>query len=214
MYHTVHFSAVAGKDPKKRLLDAAIEHIASRGVSDLSLRELAAAIGTSHRMLIYHFGSRDGLLAAVVARIEADQRAALTALIATAAAPEADHAPQAARATPVAAPAGDPLAIGRTFWQHLTDGTLAPAERLFFEIYAQALRDPAWAGAFRAAVIDAWERPLTEMFAAMPQARVRARLSVAVIRGLLLDLLLTGDRDVLDEANDLFSRLITASFDV
>jgi len=31
---------MAGKDPRQRLLDAAIDHIATRGVTDLSLREL------------------------------------------------------------------------------------------------------------------------------------------------------------------------------
>jgi AcrR family transcriptional regulator len=57
---------MAGKDPKGRRLEGAIEHIASRVVSDLSLRELAAAIGTSHRMLIHHFGGREGLWVEVI----------------------------------------------------------------------------------------------------------------------------------------------------
>jgi AcrR family transcriptional regulator len=50
------------------------------GFSRLSLREIASGTGTSHRMLIYHFGSREGLLAEVVARIEAEQRVALASL--------------------------------------------------------------------------------------------------------------------------------------
>lgn len=39
------------------------------GLIGLTLRPLAAAIGTSDRMLIYHFGSRDALIAEVVAHI-------------------------------------------------------------------------------------------------------------------------------------------------
>jgi AcrR family transcriptional regulator len=47
------------------LLAAAVDRALHGGIADLSLRQTAAAIGTSHRMLIYHFGSREGLLAAV-----------------------------------------------------------------------------------------------------------------------------------------------------
>jgi AcrR family transcriptional regulator len=45
---------------RDRLLAAALEHVATHGIGNLSLRGLAAALGTSHRMLSYHFGSREG----------------------------------------------------------------------------------------------------------------------------------------------------------
>jgi AcrR family transcriptional regulator len=47
--------------PRQLLAAAAIAIAMQGGIADLSLRELAAAIGTSHRMLLYHFGSREGL---------------------------------------------------------------------------------------------------------------------------------------------------------
>ena len=62
---------------RERLLAAAVDHALDTGIADLSLRQLAAAIGTSHRMLIYHFGSREGLLAAVTQAVEEQQRAAM-----------------------------------------------------------------------------------------------------------------------------------------
>jgi AcrR family transcriptional regulator len=171
------------------LLDRCVEALARDGFSDLSLREIATAAGTSHRMLIYHFGTRDGLLAEVVARIEAEQRAALADLSAT----------------------GDDLVeTSRSFWLRLSDPALAPAERLFFEVYAQALRGRAWTGTFRESVIAAWEAPLLEMFAAAgDEARAYARLSLAVTRGLLLDLLLTNDRETTAAAITLFGHLVT-----
>jgi AcrR family transcriptional regulator len=43
--------------------DYALEH----GLIGLSLRPLAAEMGTSDRMLIYHFGSKDALIAAILA---------------------------------------------------------------------------------------------------------------------------------------------------
>ena len=52
--------------PRDTLLRAALAHVVERGLADLSLRTLAEGIGTSHRMLIYHFGSKEGLVAEVV----------------------------------------------------------------------------------------------------------------------------------------------------
>ena len=53
---------------REDLLDQVTDHVLSQGLIGLTLRPLAAAIGTSDRMLIYHFGSRDALVSAVVAR--------------------------------------------------------------------------------------------------------------------------------------------------
>lgn len=50
------------------LLDRVTDHVLAEGLIGLSLRPLAAAVGTSDRMLIYHFGSRDALVSAVVGR--------------------------------------------------------------------------------------------------------------------------------------------------
>ena len=52
---------------REELLDQVTDHVLEHGLIGLTLRPLAAAIGTSDRMLIYHFGSRDGLVSAVVA---------------------------------------------------------------------------------------------------------------------------------------------------
>src|SRR3954454_9299152 len=70
-----------GTSARERLLAAAMEHVAGHGVANLSLRGLAAALGTSHRMLIYHFGSREGLLIEVIRAVEAQQRAGLAAML-------------------------------------------------------------------------------------------------------------------------------------
>ena len=47
------------------------------GIGDRSLREIAEAVGTSHRMLLHHFGSRDELLLAIVDEVERRQMASL-----------------------------------------------------------------------------------------------------------------------------------------
>ena len=65
---------------RERLLTAAVRHALDAGIADLSLRQLAAAIGTSHRMLIYHFGSKAGLIVAVIQTVEDAQRAAFVGI--------------------------------------------------------------------------------------------------------------------------------------
>jgi AcrR family transcriptional regulator len=173
------------------LLDRCQVWLEANGFGAHSLRQIAAGVGTSHRMLIYHFGSREGLLAEIVGRIEADTRGVLTASAGTA----------------------DSATVAGDFWRYLAQPELADAERLFYEIYAEALHDRPWSASFRAAVIDALDGPVTGLFEALgwppEEARVRSRLAIAVTRGLLLDLLLTGDRELLTRASDLFAELVT-----
>ncbi|MDT7776648.1 MAG: hypothetical protein QOC67_5572, partial [Pseudonocardiales bacterium] len=95
-------------------------YFGTRGISDLSLRQLADALGTSHRMLIYHFGSKEGLLTEVVRAVEAAQRELWSELVAD--------------------PDLDPTERPRRLWQRVSDPAMEPFARLFFEIYGQALQ--------------------------------------------------------------------------
>jgi AcrR family transcriptional regulator len=167
---------------RERLLDAVIDHIATRGISDLSLRELAAAIGTSHRMLIHHFGGNEGLRVAVVRAVEERQREALAQLV-----------------LDPSLPVGEAM---RAWWRHLSDPALWPNERLFFELYGQALQGRPGTTELLEGIVDAWLEPAAEILAAhgVANARALARLGIAVSRGLLLDLLATGDRAGVDAA--------------
>ena len=64
---------------RERLLDAVIAHFTAEGLADQSLRRIAEAVGSSHRMLLYHFGSKDGLLLEVVREVEARTQERLAA---------------------------------------------------------------------------------------------------------------------------------------
>src|SRR5579871_5379879 len=94
-----------GSAARAALLDAVIDHLATHGVGDLSLRPLAEGVGTSHRMLLYHFGSKEQLLVAVVDEVEARQRAVLAEL-----AEELDQVPAGAEARAAGA------RVSRRFW--------------------------------------------------------------------------------------------------
>jgi AcrR family transcriptional regulator len=179
---------MAGSDPRQKLLEAAVSYASRHGVSDLSLRELAQAIGTSHRMLHYHFGSREGLLVAIVEANEAEQRATVADAL--------DGADTTA------------IDVMRRVWNRLADPEMWPSERLFFELYGQALQGRPGTTALLDGIVTSWIEPGSDVLRrqglAPADARAASRLSVAVVRGLLLDLLATGDRVGVDAAVDYF----------
>jgi hypothetical protein len=90
----------------------------------------------------------------------------------------------------------------RKMWRRLADPNLWPNERLFFEIYSQALQGRPGTAGLLEDIVDSWVAPMVEYARQRgldPElARVDARLGVAVARGLLLDLLATGDRVAVD----------------
>jgi AcrR family transcriptional regulator len=55
---------------RAELIDAALDYVMAHGLVGLSLRPLAAQLGTSDRMLIYHFGSKERLVGEVLARAQ------------------------------------------------------------------------------------------------------------------------------------------------
>ncbi|MBA2516184.1 MAG: TetR/AcrR family transcriptional regulator [Solirubrobacterales bacterium] len=169
--------------PKQRLLDELLVHLERHGLSDTSLRGLAKAVGSSHRMLSYHFGSRQELLTEVSRTVERQQRDAFRAMLAD--------------------PSRSPVEVMRTMYERFVDPSLRRPERLFFELYARALLDPA-GSAFVPEVVEAWLDPLVELFARLgledAAAAAEARLAIAVSRGLLLDLLATEDREAVHAA--------------
>lgn len=185
-----------GHQRRDALLTAAMEHLATRGVSDLSLRELAEALGTSHRMLTYYFGSKDGLLTEIVRAVEAAQRRVWEELIADPGLSEADR----------------PLAL----WRRLSAPEMEPYVRLFFEIYGQALQGRKPASTLLEGDIESWLRPsVTALVAAghtEESARTAARLGLAVTRGLLLDQVANGDHAEIQRCYELFLRLLTQLF--
>lgn len=168
--------------PRDDLLRRAVAWFAEHGVGDTSLRTLAAGIGTSHRMLNYHFGSREGLLGAVVEAVERGEHDALAAL-------RAEHA--------------DPFVAGAAFWTHVADAAEVFAP-LFFELSTHAMRDEPHAVALRAWLGDGWTTALREAYtdlgASPERAATLALQSLAMARGLLFELAVTGDRGAADAA--------------
>lgn len=161
------------------LLEAAYQYALTHGLADLSLRPLAEAIGSSPRVLLFLFESKDGLLRALLARARADELALLD------------------RAGQPQSPAGLVPAVAR-LWTWLAATEHRPLLRLWAEAYTRSLVQPdgAWAGFARATVED-WLGVLAG-FQPPPErdsedGATRRTLALAVLRGALLDLLATDD---------------------
>jgi AcrR family transcriptional regulator len=167
---------------RQELLDAVAEDFAVRGIGDRSLRDIAAAVGTSHRMLLHHFKSRNELLLAIVEEVEGRQMALL-------------------RELPTA-----PAEAIAAMWADLRRAELRPFERLFFECYARGVQGEQPFARMLPGAVDAWLTHDATTGRAVGPALMR--LGLAVARGLLLDLVATEDDDGVDAAAQAFVDLV------
>ncbi|MFD9706341.1 TetR/AcrR family transcriptional regulator [Lentzea sp. NPDC059081] len=155
------------------LLEAAYRYVLAHGLADVSLRPLAAAIGSSTRVLLYLFGSKDGLVRALLARARAEELELLGDI-------------------------GGGPGVAVRLWHWLAAPAHRPLLTLWLEAYARSLVEPegAWAGFARATVEDWLEVLRTSQAEDLRDSAAglaeRTR-DLALLRGALLDLLATGD---------------------
>lgn len=172
-------------DRREELLQGTVGYVLQHGLGGLSLRPLAAALGTSDRMLVYHFGSKDQLVDEVLGAANALLLAGVTAA--------------------AGGSAGEPAALLRALWSVAAQDSTAPFIRLFFEVYGLALQRPDRYGAALRQVAGAWRQAVAERLDGDERA---ATVVVAAVEGLLLDLLVSGDRARVEAAlEDLADRL-------
>jgi AcrR family transcriptional regulator len=159
---------------REELLEKAYAFVLEHGLAELSLRPLAQAVGSSPRVLLYLFGSKEGLVRELLARARRDELAAVTGI------------------------EGDLDVVVARLWAWLS----APEHRqllvLWVEAYARSLVEPdgPWAGYARQTVED-WlevlgraQSPAVRRTRAGEAERTRA---LALLRGAMLDLLASGD---------------------
>ena len=155
---------------RRRLAEAATDYVLENGLIGLSLRPLAAALGTSDRMLLYHFSGKDDLVATLLHTSNERSIAYL-------------------RSLPPAATVRDAVLA---LWTASTEGQLERCQRLYVEAAALGLlgQEP-YAGVVRESN-RAWVAALGEVLVAAgcaPAAAPRAvSLLDAAMMGLQLDL--------------------------
>jgi hypothetical protein len=92
-------------------------------------------------------------------------------------------------------------------WHDLRRPELWPFERLFFECYARAAQGEAPFCRLLPAAVDGWLADVDERTQGTADPAL-VRLGLAVLRGLLLDLVATGDTKGVDAAAERFVTLL------
>src|SRR5262245_60904922 len=126
---------------RAELLRQTFEYVAEHGLADLSLRPLAAALGTSSRMLVHYFGTKEQLVAQALAAVRPDVEALMESGAST---------------------TESLTALARLVWQDMTSGAQEPRVRLLLEVMGLALTQPDQYGAVAADAIQAWVKPVTQ----------------------------------------------------
>lgn len=166
---------------KTELLEAAYEYVLRHGLGEMSLRPLAAAIGSSPRVLLYLFGSKEGLIRMLLARARSE---------------ELEFLDRVRRAE--AGGSGELVRLAEQTWAWFAADEHRALLKLWAEAYARSLVQPdgPWAG-FARATVDDWLDVFANVGDAASDidsaARSRATAVLAVLRGALLDLLATDD---------------------
>jgi AcrR family transcriptional regulator len=179
---------------RRRLRAGACDYLLRVGVSAADLSAMARELGTSARMLVHHFGSKDELIAAALDEAREQQRSLFHNWLET---------------------RDDRTVAGllRSLWELMQTPQAQPYLRLFSEVYMLTVQQPERFFGFstRAAVHD-WlpglERALRDGGANDDEARALATLVLAVQRGLLLDALGTAEHERVQAAHHALLRLL------
>ena len=171
---------------KAEVLSAFVDYLLKTCTLDLSLRPAAAALRTSPRMLVYYFGSKGRLLLAAIAEVRARERARF------------------ARDIRRRRFGGSVARDVWVMWRWFSGKPREPYLRLFYELYARAASRPAKFKAFLDLISEDYlhlmEEGLVSWGFPRAEAKSHATLHLATFRGLLLDLLTTGERARVDGA--------------
>ncbi|MGA2980848.1 MAG: TetR/AcrR family transcriptional regulator [Terriglobales bacterium] len=180
---------------RERLRNRAVDYVLSHGVGDLALRPLAKALKTSARMLVYHFGSREGLMREILAGVREREDERIQAWF------------QAGR---------KPRTLSEFLswlWRWMSAPRTRPAVRLLFELYALALRNPRDYPGVLEAPLAYWQKLTKKAGLRSEFEAAEATLLLAATRGLLLDLCATGDRARVGRAMQLLAHFVEPRYE-
>jgi len=194
--HEVDGRTLRHQHRRGELLAGAVEYILENGVAELTLRPLAKALGVTHATLLRHFGTKEQLVTEVITAIRVDMLDKLGASVGDIA-------------------AVPPARSMRTVWRQLCE----PAERrqfaLLFELAAIQAREPDRFGSLATVLIADFLQPIETSLRSLGLSRSEARAIatgfLAQVRGLQLDLAVSGDRRRVNAAMNRYIDLITGA---
>ena len=171
---------------KEELLDGALSYLVEHGMANVSLRPMAAQLGTSPRILMFHFKSKERLLQEVMEELQARLQSSFVGITKS-----------ERRAVP-------PL---RSFWTWATEKRNLPYLRLIYEVQIIAAQNPKVYGPYLQKVSRDWQDVVLQNLSQSSRSEDLATLCIAVFDGLLLEMIMTGDRSRLTGALDKFIAL-------
>lgn len=181
--------------PREALVAEATNYLLAHGLADLSLRPLAAAMGTSARMLVYHFGSKDKLIAKAMNEVRHRQRKLAEKWM---------HHRRAASLEEML----------QFVWWWVAAPRHEPYVRLWLEVLARGTRQTSPFADFARGTFEDWVAWAEVRFAAggrAPEAsRSLAILTVSTVRGLALYYMATRDKRGATRALRRFARMAPA----
>ena len=174
---------------RDELISKSLDYFLSHGVAGLSLRPLAEQIDTSARMIVYHFGSKDGLLTTVMDEVRTRMQESFARVIMN------------TKDKPIA----DAM---HAFWTWMIHPSNVEYLRLLFEVQVLAIRNPARYAHYMERTSSSWLDIVEHSLPSLKENRVLATLCVAVIDGLLLEYLCTKDNQRTTKALEAFIGLM------
>lgn len=173
-------------DTRNQLLEKCLAYFLRHGVANLSLRPLATAVGTSARMLLHYFGSKEALISEVMEQVQTRLQASFQEMAANLG-------------------TSDRKGLLQDFWKTLSAKPNQPALRLLFEVQMLALQNPKRYRRYLTRTSATWRHLVEQTLPIKQRDVVTATLHTAVIDGLLLELLSTGDLRRTSRALDRFA---------
>ncbi|WP_067838015.1 TetR/AcrR family transcriptional regulator [Nocardia lijiangensis] len=165
---------------RAELLNGVVDYIAAHGLAELSLRPLAAELGTSSRMLIYYFDTKEELLVQALATQRPDIRAVFADL--------ADAPALRARLW--------------EFWCANTTGAGATSVKVMLQVLGAACASDGPYAAYATDAIGTFVAALADGLRSIKvdEPEVVATLLVSGLRGILQDRIISGDASRTDKA--------------
>ena len=173
---------------KRELLDSVVDYLAEQGLADTTLRPMAAALGVSINRLVHHFGSKEELITAALARA-------------------IDRQIEVQRKWLQRSPRLTQVELYRRWWKWICRSPRNLAlVRLNYEAATLETTVTGLDGAVRADQIGVWRHDVEHRLVAeglKPEsAALEASLIKATFTGLVMDLFATGDTRRLTHALD------------
>src|SRR5262245_26045918 len=178
------------RERKKHWRSAALEYLLQHGIANASLRPMAAALGTSARILIFHFKSKEGLLQEVLQELQLRLQASFVAM-----------AGSGLRRVP-------PL---KRFWLWATRAENYPSLRLLYEAQIVAVQNPAVYGRYLKKTSAEWQAISLGAMSGPIRTGPMATLCIAVFDGLMLEVMSTGNLRGATQALDRFITIASPS---